>query len=100
MTLTCADADIFHFYDDDHSAFSDKPGSGFCTMQYHRTKARGYESADQALNCLCEPMGAWTVDDWLVDSLGKHWHRYWLGVMDDFGDLVEVDPDIGDDIPF
>lgn len=88
------------FYDDEHSALSDRPGTGFCQMHYRRTVSRGRSSADEMLNCLCEPAGAWSVDDWLVDSQGKYWSRLWLGIVDDFGDLIEIDPDIGDDIPF
>lgn len=92
--------DEIRFYDEEQSAFSERLGSGFVQMNYRRNAGRGRRSADDMLNCLCEPAGAWSVDDWLVDSQGKYWSRLWLGVMNDFGDLVEVEPDIGDDIPF
>ena len=79
------------FYDttpEGFCAFNDAEGSGFCTMNYiraHEVDHWAHPFLDQA------PANAWHVDDYLVDARGKLWSRHWYGVMDDFGDLVEIE---------
>lgn len=79
------------FYDttpEGFCAFNNAPGSGFCTMNYIRAHETDHWQGpffDMA------PTNAWYVDDYLQDASGKLWSRSWYGVMDDFGDLVEIE---------
>ena len=77
----------FH-YDDCACAFQDKNGSGFLFMHYFPANHVHWKPTGLFDE---KPTSAWRVEDWLKDENGKHWSRIWYGVMDDFGDLVEIE---------
>jgi hypothetical protein len=76
------------FYDEDgFCAFRDDPSDGFVAMNFIRP-AEAAEWEHMGVPRLAG--NAWQVDDSMVDARGRIWLRTWLGVPDDFGELVEV----------
>jgi len=82
---------MVHFYNDrgdGYHAYQEKDGTGFVTIHYYPTSHEHWKPVGFFDK---KPTSAWLVDDWLKDENGKFWNRTWYGVMDDFGDLVEIE---------
>lgn len=74
-----------HDLDGGYSAYRHAETNGFVLMNFVRPSDR-----QRALTFY---VPHWFVEDCLQDGQGKHWYRDWYGVMDDFGNLVEIDSD-------
>lgn len=78
------------FFDDGgSSAYGDFKGTGFVVMNAEYANAQDGQRAP--LRLTPPAFTIWHVQDALKDQRGNWWFRNWHGVMDDFGDLVEIE---------
>ncbi|MEP6770259.1 MAG: hypothetical protein ABI893_00570 [Polaromonas sp.] len=85
------------FFDDDHNghcAFpsdGERGGPGFVVMNHRQANHTHFAPVGFFDP---KPTSAWFVEGSLLGPDGKWWFRDWWGVMDDFGDLIEIEIDM------